>query len=87
MLATRIGTNVALEESKGAELERRSMEPLSVTCDQCGQTAIVHSVRYRYEEDGKSRKPFTDHVLLETQWKIECPACGMRMQIETQEGS
>jgi ribosomal protein L32 len=57
------------------------MDPVTVTCEECGQAAIVHRVRYKYVEDGPAT--FADrHVLREIQREIECPACGMRTQSE-----
>jgi rubrerythrin len=51
------------------------MDPVTVTCNVCGQLALVHSVRYKYDDDD-------GHLLRETHSDIECPSCGLRTQVE-----
>lgn len=61
------------------------MDPVTVTCNVCGQPALVHSVRYNYTMDGP-HQPFADrHILRETHSDIECPSCGLRTQVEAYE--
>jgi predicted RNA-binding Zn-ribbon protein involved in translation (DUF1610 family) len=62
--------------------EPSAMDPITITCDACGQTAIIHRVRYKYVENARSGGAAIDHVLRETQRDIECPVCGARTQTE-----
>ena len=56
------------------------MEPITITCELCGQPAFVLKARYKYQGDGADGRPAKEHVLTEIQRELECPHCGMRMQ-------
>jgi Zn finger protein HypA/HybF involved in hydrogenase expression len=58
------------------------MEPITITCEVCGETAIIHKVRYKYVEQAPLDGRPAEHILRETQRDVECPKCGMRTQIE-----
>jgi hypothetical protein len=58
------------------------MEPVTIICDACGQTAYVQRVRYKYRAEGDGLRPAEEHVLVEIQRDVECPTCGERTQIE-----
>jgi hypothetical protein len=62
------------------------MDPITTTCDVCGQAAIIHRVRYKYVESARPGGGPVDHVLRETQRDIECPVCGTRTQTEHYRG-
>jgi len=62
--------------------EFQTMDAITITCEVCGQTAVIHKVRYKYVERKLPSSSAVDHVLHETQRDIECPNCGMRTQIE-----
>jgi hypothetical protein len=58
------------------------MDPVMITCDVCGQTAMVHRIRYKYRANAKEGALADEHVLIEKDRLIECPKCGTRSQIE-----
>jgi hypothetical protein len=60
------------------------MEPVMITCELCGQDAFVHKARYRYRAESSNGRPANEHVLLEVQRQVECPTCGMRTQVQTE---
>jgi hypothetical protein len=60
------------------------MDPVTVACEACGQSAFVLKARYKYEADDPNGRPAKDHVLREVQREIECPGCGIRTQTETE---
>jgi hypothetical protein len=62
------------------------MEPFTIICEKCGQSAIVHSVRYLYEE-GTIGSPQTDGRPVNTELEIECPKCGKRTQYKAPAGA
>ena len=57
------------------------MDAITIICDVCGQSAVIHKVRYKYIER-KTSAGSVEHILSETQRDIECPACGARTQVE-----
>jgi hypothetical protein len=59
------------------------MAPITITCEICGQSALIHKVRYKYVERESNPCGLVDHVLREVQRDIECPHCGMRTQTES----
>lgn len=59
------------------------MDAITITCEICGQTAVIHKVRYKYVERKLPSSSTVDHILRETQRDIECSSCGMRTQVET----
>jgi hypothetical protein len=56
------------------------MLPQSVSCDECGESAIVRGygrVEYDWEPDGRvATKPKIKIIRL----TIDCPTCGVRVQ-------
>lgn len=57
------------------------MDPITIICEVCGQSAVIHKVRYKYIER-KTTFGQIEHILRETQRDVECPVCGMRTQME-----
>jgi hypothetical protein len=67
------------------------MQPATIICDNmrptaapCGETALVHGVRYIYAPAGAGASAAAP-VLREAQFLIDCPRCGKRTQIERYE--
>jgi hypothetical protein len=58
------------------------MKPVMITCDKCGETAMVRNIHYLYSGDHLPGQPIHTHRLVETHSEIECPTCGVRVQIE-----
>jgi hypothetical protein len=63
------------------------MDPVTITCEICGQTAVIHKVRYKYVERKIDQSHLVEHILRETQRDLECPLCGMRTQSEVHRDS
>jgi hypothetical protein len=58
------------------------MDAITIICDVCGQSAVIHKVRYKYVER-KTPSGEIEHILRETQRDVECPSCGMHTQVES----
>jgi DNA-directed RNA polymerase subunit RPC12/RpoP len=58
------------------------MDPVMITCEVCGQPAVVLKARYKYEGESIDGRPANEHVLIEVQREVECPKCGIRTQAE-----
>ena len=64
------------------------MGPVTITCEICGQPAIVHRVSYNYVGDGEIFQiPPENRSLRDVQREIECPRCGRRTQTEKPHGA
>ena len=71
-------------EMLSAPWRPESLEPFRVPCDAvrpngrpCGESALVHSIDYVRPNDS----PSCQRGLL-TQYTVECPRCGRRMQVQ-----
>jgi hypothetical protein len=63
------------------------MDPVTITCEVCGQAAIVLTARYKYVGDGPEGRPAEEYVLTEIERQVDCPKCGVRTQSERERKS
>jgi predicted RNA-binding Zn-ribbon protein involved in translation (DUF1610 family) len=57
-----------------------SMFPRLLTCDQCGETAIVKAYLPIYEEQRQADQATPEPLLKAMTYMIDCPQCGVRNQ-------
>ena len=59
------------------------MDPVTITCDACGETAFVRNIHYQYDGEHQLGQPADGHRLIQTEWEVECPNCGVRTQVKS----
>ena len=66
------------------------MQPKTIECDNlrgdgapCRDLALVHMVHYIYAMEQRPGHPDGAHVLRATNYDIQCPRCGRRLQTVT----